>query len=164
MNCIVTSKSPKGWLRNVTLLANPSCVPNWYSLNRTLLQSCFALKLSGKVLIFPLMPPQSGPKIQCCDFANNAGRYSKMKKATRGLSAIAELLVTKMQQPSHCLNCLLPPSCRYRYSPWSWSDARQSADYVGTSRCCVPISLQLSPPGHLSAVARRKTVVHAFVS
>jgi len=32
--------------------------------------------------------------MQFCDFANNAGRQSKMYQALRGLSAIAELLVS----------------------------------------------------------------------
>ena len=31
--------------------------------------------------------------MQLCDIANKAGRYSKTKQASRGLSAIAELLV-----------------------------------------------------------------------
>ena len=40
------------------------------------------------------MKLQRSAKMQFCDFANKAGRYSKKKQAQRGLSVIAELLVT----------------------------------------------------------------------
>jgi len=37
--------------------------------------------------------PRGGSKSQFCDFANKIGRESKKKPASRGLSAVAELLV-----------------------------------------------------------------------
>jgi len=45
--------------------------------------------------MLPLMPPYGGEKFNFVhDFANNAGYKPKTKKASLGLSAIAELLVT----------------------------------------------------------------------
>ena len=63
------------------------------SLDKTLLQSLFTLKLLDKALILPLMPEYGGPKMQFCDIMNKAGHQSKTKQASRGLSAQAELLV-----------------------------------------------------------------------
>jgi len=51
---------------------------------------------SDKVHMLPLIRPIGLPKKQLCDFANNAGRYSRTKQALRGLSAIAELLVLRV--------------------------------------------------------------------
>ena len=39
------------------------------------------------------MLPYGGSEMQFCDLATKAGRYTKMKQASSGLSAIAELLV-----------------------------------------------------------------------
>jgi len=55
-------------------------------------KSFFMSMLSDKALILPLVQ-YGGPKMQFYDVANNAGRSSKAKQMSRGLAAIAELLV-----------------------------------------------------------------------
>jgi len=50
----VTPKPPKRWLRNANSVFYEK---NWHSLDETLLQGFFMLKISDKAYILPLMPP-----------------------------------------------------------------------------------------------------------
>jgi len=55
----------------------------------------------------------------------------------------------------------------YGHSAWPWGCAWQSADHVGTSRRCMSINIQLSPPTppcrSIAAGGSKKTVVQVFV-
>jgi len=69
----LSTLNPQRWLRNATCFTNKTR----HSLDKTLLQSFFALKLSDKVLIVAAYAPKGGSKMQFCDLVYKAGRYRK---------------------------------------------------------------------------------------
>ena len=75
------------WLRNANSLFYEY---NWHSLDETLLQGFFVLKILDKAHILPWCSHRVAQKSNFVhDFSNNAGRLSKGYQASRGLSAIA---------------------------------------------------------------------------
>ena len=89
--------------------------------------------------------------------------FSLCKAAQR--SVVRHCTALYIMQCECHLTCPQNHNTRHSSSSWPWGDARQSADYVGTSRRCVSISLrQLRPVVRALSGEARKTVVHAFVS